>query len=352
MKKRFTRWTEAALVLLCLACLLLPTAVQASAGQTASLRLRYVQGSAGSALSGMQLRLYRVAELKAGVYHVTDGFARAGVDLNRAEPDWPVIAETLAAYAQAEADTAGAALQAAGETDGQGYWSVRSLPLGLYLVTGEALRVGDAVCTPMPFLLTLPYLNREDGIWSYDPAITIDQKYTRTGDGPAEVSISVEKKWQGDTEERRPERVSVTLLQNGKPYETVELSRENGWSHRWYGLNGSAYWTLSETVPEGYTAEIGRDASGTRITFTVVNTGRPEDPPGEETPAPSPEPTPEPTPSPVPTPEPSEPVPDRPDEPQLPQTGTRRRLICVLAAGGGALTFGGLLLLSRGKRRA
>ncbi len=354
MKKRLKRSAEVMLVLLCLACLLLPAAGQASAAQVGSLCLRYVQGSTGAALSGVGLRLYRVAEMDGGVYRLTAGFEHARVELNREEPDWTAIAETLAAYTQAEADTARTALQAQGETDGQGIWKVDRLPLGLYLVTGDSLRMEDTIYTPLPFLLTLPYLERENGTWNYEPRITIEQKFTRTKDGPADVNISVEKIWQEDTEERRPERVLVTLLQNGKPYETVELNRENAWSCRWYGLSGDAYWTLSEAVPEGYTVEIRRDAAGTWITFVVVNTGKPEDPPAEETPLPSPEPTPssEPTPSPVPSPEPSEPVQERPDGPELPQTGTRRRLICALAVGGGILTFGGLVLLCRERRRA
>lgn len=239
------------------------------------------------------------------IYHVAD----ADGNLTSAFSDYPVIipdsgnagvwqnaANTLAAYTSGDnisPDAVG--------TVTNGCISFSDLEEGIYLVTGDAGRVGDYTYTPIPFLVR---------ITDSADSVTANVKYDRSGgeDAPAFSSYTVKKVWSGDTAAERPESVTVRLLHNGNAFDTVTLQESNGWCHTWNRLDADgSYQVIEADVPAGYTVSVSR--SGT--TFTVTNTANPPDNP--DNPDEPPEPDTEPS-----VPE-TEPPAD--DEPGLPQTG-------------------------------
>ena len=132
-----------------------------------------------------------------------------------------------------------------------------------------------------------------------------------------EAYVSVHKYWEDNGYPHRPDQVTVQLLLNGEPQgDPVVLNADNGWAHKWYGLNPDLDWTIGElNVPEGYTSTITRDG----LYFTVTNsmdytpTEEPTEP-SEEPTEPSEEPT-EPSEEPTePSEEPTEPS-EEPTEP-------------------------------------
>ncbi|MEY8233961.1 Cna B-type domain-containing protein, partial [Oscillospiraceae bacterium 50-16] len=70
------------------------------------------------------------------------------------------------------------------------------------------------------------------------------------------TSLTVNKKWENDTETNRPVSIQVQLLKNGiASGEAVTLSAATGWSYTWEGLDPKAVWTVDEVVvPEHYTS--------------------------------------------------------------------------------------------------
>lgn len=334
MKRMGKRITKALVVLVCMLGLLtVPAAAQTEGAEAVSLRLQYVdEGRGDRPLAGLRLTLYRVADV-TGVegYRLTPEFSSARVDLTGS--DAGAAAETLCAFAQSEPETVEPAKAAQGETDEEGSFFVPELLPGLYLVTGETLRVSGGAYTPVPFLLALPQQDSGGNVCR-DVSLRIAQKLTQEPEDPSDdcLDIEVKKVWRSDDAAQRPEHVTVLLLRNGERYASAELNEQNGWYWRWNGLSRSDAWMLAEEVPAGYTVLIEKDADSRKITFTVTNTGTHsmEEPPTEgesdETPPPAPQP-------------PSDGTPDAPD--RLPQTGMLWQPVELLAAAGAAFLLAG-----------
>ncbi len=100
-------------------------------------------------------------------------------------------------------------------------------------------------------------------------------------------SVKVTKVWADDDneEKKRPESVTVTLLANGKEYDTIVLSEENEWKHEFtdlpvYNLGEKIEYTVrEENVPEGYVASYEEDGETGFIIHNVKGQGGDEPPP-------------------------------------------------------------------------
>ena len=132
--------------------------------------------------------------------------------------------------------------------------------------------------------------------------------------GSETVDITVAKQWSGREDGAYPQSVTVTLLQNGRPYgEAVVLSAENGWRHTWsnmpvqVGEESVAYAITEEQIPD-YEMSMEERA----YFYTLTNTWTGTDDPVSE-----------------------------PEGPTLPQTGHRNWPVPVLAAVGAALVTAG-----------
>lgn len=87
------------------------------------------------------------------------------------------------------------------------------------------------------------------------------------------ASLTVEKKWNGDSKEIRPESIKVTLLHDGEEYDTREIGATQNWTYTWEGLDEAYQWSVQETdVPEGYTSDITHSGQNWIITNTYINT--------------------------------------------------------------------------------
>lgn len=101
------------------------------------------------------------------------------------------------------------------------------------------------------------------------------------------TSVKVTKVWADDNDEekKRPESVTVTLLANGKEYDTIVLSEENEWKHEFtdllvYSLGEKIEYTVrEENVPEGYVASYEEDGEYGFIIHNVKGQGDHEPPP-------------------------------------------------------------------------
>ena len=91
------------------------------------------------------------------------------------------------------------------------------------------------------------------------------------------ASLTVEKKWNGDSKEIRPEFIKVTLLRDGEEYDTREIDATQNWTYTWEGLDEAYQWSVQETdVPEGYTSDITHSGQNWIIANTYTNTSIPE----------------------------------------------------------------------------
>ncbi len=90
------------------------------------------------------------------------------------------------------------------------------------------------------------------------------------------TSVDVEKVWENDKAENRPDNITVDLLQNDKVIDAVEITSEDDWTHQFtdlpaYDENGVAYdYTIEEHDVEGYESTIESTDSGYTITNTFI----------------------------------------------------------------------------------
>lgn len=94
------------------------------------------------------------------------------------------------------------------------------------------------------------------------------------------TETEVKKLWSGGTD--RP-AVTVELLNDGVVIDSVELTGEEGWSHRFEGLPEGGTYSVREKSVENYTGTVtGNSESG----FVITNTYTPPPPTPSETPEP------------------------------------------------------------------
>ena len=82
----------------------------------------------------------------------------------------------------------------------------------------------------------------------------------------------------------RPEQVTVTLLGNGTVYDTVKLTKDNGWKYTWNDLDGTSSW-LAVTRDEitGYDCTDYVE-DGIKVIKYTYNPTLPGDPPPPDNP--------------------------------------------------------------------
>lgn len=231
------------LALALLAATVLSLAAAASAaGETGKLTVSYP-------LEGTVYHLYRVGSLKDGGIVMDDDFS--GVDTS----DMAAAAGTMAEMIQRTGLRQ--PLANAAVTDGRATFT--DLPMAVYLVTGEPGEENGVNYWPTPFLLSVPQKDEQQRfVWDVEVM----------GKREMDMTISVIKRWVGDTAASRPAGITVHLVLDGKDYgDPVQLSAANGWTYTWENLPPKN-WYIREDASPRYTAAVARAGN----TFILTNT--------------------------------------------------------------------------------
>lgn len=261
------------LTLLLLVCALLqPMAAYAAqlvdVTRQCSLELEY--SSDGWGFHGLEIRLYRVAEMYAdGTYTLVTPFHKLPVKIHgvASQKEWQAAANTLAAYITAEQLEP----TAAGTTDSAGKAAFENLQTGIWLVMGTSAETEEKIYRFENFFVFLP-TPQSDGSLLYDMQAKPKQSVIPKPDKPEEVRYQVTKLWKdAGIRSERPRNVTVAILKNGICQETVVLNAENDWTYSWLAPEGNDLWTVVEKdVPEAYTVVI--HTSGRNFTITNART--------------------------------------------------------------------------------
>ena len=150
--------------------------------------------------------------------------------------------------------------------------SIANVQRGVYLVIGDVRREEDTTITPVPFLLSLP---EWDGN-KYTDDLWIDfVKYTSQKDT---VYYRLVKKWEKDSEEKRPKEIKADLYHGKEKVRTVTLNKDNQWTYCWKEeKKGEEPWSVIENpIPEGYQSQV-RKEEGEEIVFEITNTCLPRE---------------------------------------------------------------------------
>ena len=224
----------------------------------------------GTILPGMRYSLYRVADVSGTAPSITlvEPYASFPISVEgMTVEDWYQLSSTLSSFVQAHKTSA----TREGTTDDTGTVVFSDLPVGMYLIRGETLKIGATRYEATPYLLCVP--NRVDHTWSYDlvsrpKIISSDIEF---------ISLDVMKVWEDfENYVSRPTRVIVQLLRDGEEFDQVELSYANRWRYTWENLDADYEWTVTETPVPGYTMRIERVG----YSYRIINQRNYTPPPG------------------------------------------------------------------------
>jgi hypothetical protein len=262
-----------------------------------SCSLSLVYQNNGTPIEGASFQLYFVADVSDDAeLTMFEAFEDSGVDLTyKDESEWSKDASTLSSFITLEG-TKGVTITAVAQdvTNSEGKIVFNNLETGVYLITGDAHKVGDVEYDPVEALVMLPEIDSTSTDYSpvvYPKEVTIfgkddDEKNPDTPDTPSTPSspststdsdsyyLNVVKIWD-DTgfESVRPSSVTVVLMQDGKQYDKVVLSKDNNWRYRWENLDENSKWELAEDgVPANYTATSVLDGNSFIVTNTRTKT--------------------------------------------------------------------------------
>lgn len=305
MKKRL-------LPLLCCILLLSAYALPVSAAEEGKGSITVLFRYETEPVADASFALYKAAEWNGSEYSLVAPFDDFSVNLSDdpTSEEWKAVASTLSAYAARD----NIAPLAAGKTDETGTLRFGNLTDGLYLLIGATVQKEETLFLPQPMLISVPF-EKVDGTKDYE--VVTEPKYDEQKITDETVARRALKIWKDNgNESNRPQEITVQLLCDGKVYDEQVLSAANNWAYTWEGLNAAHNWQLTEKeVPEDYTVQITQEG----VTFTVTNTN--DNPPP--------------------------PPPDKPDEPNLPQTGMLWWPVPVLAGIGVITLFFGIFLLRK-----
>ena len=331
MKRLLRKGVSLLCALLCIVSLSAPALAYTAIDTSREAALTIYFGKDKTGFSGVELRMYRVADVsKTAQFTLTGDFTEYPVTVKGLDSaGWRALAQTLDGYVARDGLTPAQAAR----TGADGRVIFNGLSTGLYLVVGDRFQEGRYTYTPEPFLLCLPNLDKENDTWLYDTAVSCkyDSNYHPPGGGDGDddddtINRKVLKVWRDDGNKvDRPDEIVVQLLRDGEIYDTVTLSEENNWRYTWSDLDQKSQWRVVEyETPEGYTVSVVREG----ITFVMTNTHT-EEIPDEPTPGGDVPPPPE-------TNIPDEPTPQGPGPggPDLPQTGVLWWPVSLLACGG------------------
>ncbi|MBQ1272886.1 MAG: Cna B-type domain-containing protein [Clostridia bacterium] len=270
------------IILLCFCLHLLPFSAMAASTSDAvepiipenecSLTVSYCSGD--TAFSGIQVKLYRIAEVSADFkYTLTQPFEASGLVLNgiRTSGEWDVVRSTLEAHILAY----NIAPEVTAETKDNGQASFEALKTGMYLAIADQAVQDDLHYDFDSALIALPGLG-PDGRWQYQTSANAKGEILPPIDPDEQIEFRVLKLWRGDEERNdRPQSIEIELFCDGNSYETVILSEENHWTYHWSAGNDGSEWTVIErNVPQGYTVTVEERES----TFVLTNTWTPTNP--------------------------------------------------------------------------
>ena len=265
--------------LLCFCLHLLPYQVMAASTSDAvepiipekecSLTVSYCYGE--TAFSGVEVKLYRIAEVSADFrYTLAQSFAASGLILDgiRTTGEWNIVRSTLEAHILAY----NIAPEFTSVTNEDGQVSFESLKTGMYLAIVNQVEQDDLHYRFDSALIALPGIE-QDGRWQYQVSVNAKGEVLPPVDPDEKLELKVLKLWKGDENRNdRPESIEVEIFCNGTSYETVILSEENHWAYSWSANDDGSSWTVVErNVPQGYTMTVEERQS----TFVLTNTWTP-----------------------------------------------------------------------------
>lgn len=241
-----------ALTVIAVVCFAIPCAAAPDSGSITVT----VEDAEKKRIDGQCVNLCCVAELTSMGYYPTKAFEHSGISISAIinNPN-EMAAKTIADYIKNyNVDTFSAVSE-------KGIAEFSDLSLGIYLVMTDDS--GDY--TFNPYIVFIPY--ESEGTLHYE----VSSSPKIEDNSLNETNIYVVKKWDdgNNASNKRPDSVTVELLNGEDVIEEVKLSESNAWAYTFYGLSKDGNYSVREQNVDGYKATYSGDAVNG---FIVINT--------------------------------------------------------------------------------
>lgn len=263
MHKSFIRKCGAAVcalgMMFCLAASVLPAIAKAAEPRNMTLICR----SSDVDLADMPWNIYLVGERTVeNSLQLTGDFAEYPVSIGNltSTSELQDAADTLENYAVIDKITP----LSTGKTDENGSLCFDGLEIGIYLIAGESITIGETKYIPSPTLLEV---SASDEVYDITVYPKIQEHKTITSD---KTVYTVKKVWVGDENDLsvRPESIVLQFYCGENLDREITLSDENDWSYTWES-DVESVWNIKElNVPENYSVVY----RGNEVQYLVVNT--------------------------------------------------------------------------------
>jgi len=215
-------------------------------------------------IDGLKVNICHVANLNNTGYFPTSAFENSGISiagiLNNPNE---ATAKNLVDFIKKNK----VSVQSATSKDSKAVFS--DLDKGIWVVyCGESSKY-----TFNPYIVFLPY---ESGGKLYYEVMSVPKTENIESD---KISVYVLKKWndKNNAAKKRPDSVTVELLNGKQVISSVKLSEENGWAHTFKNLEKNGKYSVREKKVSNYKVSYGGDsADGFIITNTYIGNKLPQ----------------------------------------------------------------------------
>lgn len=207
-------------------------------------------------VNDIKVNVCQIAALNDTVFFLADAFENSGISLSGIinSPN-EMAAKTVVDYIKNNN------ISTLSATSENGKATFTELALGIYVVYTEE----NGGFTFNPYIVFIPYESGGKLCYAVDSVPKLEDNT------PDKISLYVIKKWQDENNasKKRPESVTIELLNGSATVDTVELNEKNGWAHTFRELAKNGDYSVREKAVPDYKADYSGDAENG---FIVTNT--------------------------------------------------------------------------------
>ncbi|MBO5213638.1 MAG: Cna B-type domain-containing protein [Clostridia bacterium] len=209
-------------------------------------------------IDGVNVHICKIADMNNTGYYPSKSFENSGISISGIinAPTEPTAKDITDYIRDNNIESASAITE-------NGKVSFSDLGLGIWLVFCEE----DGKYTFNPYFVFLPY--ESEGKLYYE--ITSSPKAEDSK--PNLINVYVIKKWddKNNAAKKRPESVTVELLDGEKVISSAVLNEQNGWAHTFTDVSKDGDYSVKEKKVENYTAQYNGDISNGFIVTNSYN---------------------------------------------------------------------------------
>lgn len=209
-------------------------------------------------INGVSVHICKIANMDNSGYYPTENFDNSGISISGIiNSPSETAAKNVAEYI---ADNQIESLSASTKS---GKAEFSNLDFGIWLVFCKE----NSEYKFNPYFVFLPYESNGNLIYEIKSFPKVENSK------PEHINIYVMKKWddKNNAAKKRPEKVTVQLLDGKKVVSSAELSKQNGWAHTFADVSEKGDYSVKEKAVKNYTAKYSGDISNGFIVTNSYN---------------------------------------------------------------------------------